>query len=573
MHSLRLLFCLAQLLCLTALHAQTRFDYFLLEAERLRTNGQFSSATELYQHCLELRPEAPEANYGMAIMQMLLRNDSIGISLLERACAVDSCNPWYLTTLATVYLEDRNVEAVVPVLERLARIKPRRNDVHEQLAYLYHTQGDTEKAIESLNHIEMNDGVSVNLSVEKARMYLHIGDSAKAFNEMQALCDEYPYDMNCFVLSGNIHDEAGDTAQALALYRYVQEREPSNEYMQQALLRHLISCGKQDEYRHARDSILFSSQTSSSMRITVTRAFLSDARHDSLSYHQVLAVLDSMLMLTQNDVSLLELKAGYQASTDSCDEKEFNQTMKDILEVEPNHKLALEQLLTYYGRNDSLAALEDICRKGVNYYPESLPYHYYLGIALVQQNKQDDAKNILRQGLNSRDEEATELLISDVFSLLGDITYAPLHEAEAFACYDSALVYNPDNVPVLNNYAYYLSLHYMRLDEAEEMSYRTVRAEPKNKTYLDTYAWILFIKDDFTGAKHYIDQVVDPAAEDKDILENLEFSGVVLEHAGDIYARNGQMEQAIRYWKLALKKDSTGTELLKRKVKEKRYIK
>ena len=32
------------------------------------------------------------------------------------------------------------------------------------------------------------------------------------------------------------------------------------------------------------------------------------------------------------------------------------------------------------------------------------------------------------------------------------------------------------------------------LDKAEEMSYKTVKAEPNNSTYLDTYAWILFVK-------------------------------------------------------------------------------
>ena len=39
------------------------------------------------------------------------------------------------------------------------------------------------------------------------------------------------------------------------------------------------------------------------------------------------------------------------------------------------------------------------------------------------------------------------------------------------------------------------------LDKAEEMSYKTVKAEPNNSTYLDTYAWILFVKGNYAEAR------------------------------------------------------------------------
>ena len=80
--------------------------------------------------------------------------------------------------------------------------------------------------------------------------------------------------------------------------------------------------------------------------------------------------------------------------------------------------------------------------------------------------------------------------------------------AEAYAAYDSSLVYNPDNIGTLNNYAYFLSVERKDLDKAEEMSYRTVKAEPDNETYLDTYAWILFEKGRYTEARIYIEQTL-----------------------------------------------------------------
>ena len=40
------------------------------------------------------------------------------------------------------------------------------------------------------------------------------------------------------------------------------------------------------------------------------------------------------------------------------------------------------------------------------------------------------------------------------------------------------------------------------------MSYKTIKAEPANATFLDTYAWILFVQGRFEDAKIYIDETL-----------------------------------------------------------------
>ena len=119
---------------------------------------------------------------------------------------------------------------------------------------------------------------------------------------------------------------------------------------------------------------------------------------------------------------------------------------------------------------------------------------------------------------------------------------------EAYAAYDSALVYNPSNIGALNNYAYYLSVERRDLDKAEEMSYKTVKAEPNNATYLDTYAWILFEKGNYAEARIYIDNAMKSEGGDK--------SDVIVEHCGDIYYMTGDVDGALTYWKKALEMGS-----------------
>ena len=50
-------------------------------------------------------------------------------------------------------------------------------------------------------------------------------------------------------------------------------------------------------------------------------------------------------------------------------------------------------------------------------------------------------------------------------------------------------------------------------------------------------------------------------------------SSVIIEHAGDIYYKNGEPETAISYWKKALEGEPENRDLLERKIREKKYIK
>ena len=149
---------------------------------------------------------------------------------------------------------------------------------------------------------------------------------------------------------------------------------------------------------------------------------------------------------------------------------------------------------------------------------------------------------------------------------MGDILHQKGMEKEAFEAYDSCLVWKEDNIGCLNNYAYYLSVKGIRLDDAEKMSFRTIKAEPKNATYLDTYAWILFMQKRYDEAKTYIDQT----------LENdTTPSAVLFEHAGDIYYHVGEKEKALEYWQEALEQsdESDGRQqILTRKIKLKKYL-
>ena len=73
--------------------AQTRFDYFYLEAEKYRLAEDFTTAAELYQHCLDINPDAAEAMYNLGLIHLYMREDTLGLPLLKRATELAPDNP------------------------------------------------------------------------------------------------------------------------------------------------------------------------------------------------------------------------------------------------------------------------------------------------------------------------------------------------------------------------------------------------------------------------------------------------------------------------------------------------
>ena len=195
-----------------------------------------------------------------------------------------------------------------------------------------------------------------------------------------------------------------------------------------------------------------------------------------------------------------------------------------------------------------------------------MAFYYYQGIAYYKREQLDKALSSFQNGIGVITDESDPVIVSDFYAVMGDILHQKGLAKEAFAAYDSCLQWKDDNIGCLNNYAYYLSERGERLDTAEEMSFKTVKAEPKNATYLDTYAWILFMQKRYSEAKIYIDQALQNMGEDAPGNE------VIIEHAGDIYALNKDLDRALSLWRDAQQKKPEDL-LLQKKIKLKKYIK
>jgi tetratricopeptide (TPR) repeat protein len=250
----------------------------------------------------------------------------------------------------------------------------------------------------------------------------------------------------------------------------------------------------------------------------------------------------------------------------------ISRVLEQVLQVAPDNAAARLQLVSYAWQAENMDRIISLCKDARQYNPDEMAFYYYQGIAYYKQEQLDDALDAFQNGISVINQQSDTEIVSDFYAVMGDILHQKGLDKEAFAAYDSCLTWKDDNYGCLNNYAYYLSEKELHLDKAEQMSYRAIKAEPKNATYLDTYAWILFKEGRYAEAKIYIDQTLQCDSDS---------SAVLLEHAGDIYYHTGDHERALAYWQQALAKASPKPEpgsedrrqILTRKIKLKKYLK
>ena len=540
---------------------QRKYDYFFLEAMRMKGKNEYDAAFGLLQHCLDINPTASSALYEISQYYMFLRQVPQGQVALEQAVAFVPDNYWYSQGLVSLYQQQNELDKAAALLEKMVTRFPSKQDPLFSLLDIYSRQEKYNDVISTLNRLEKRLGKNEQLSMEKFRIYLQMKDDKKAFQEIESLVQEYPMDMRYQVILGDVYLQNGKKQEAYDAYQKVLAVEPDNPMALFSMASYYEQTGQKELYQQQLDTLLLNKKVTSDTKISVMRQVIAENEQSSAKDStQVIALFDRMMKQDMDDPQIPMLYSQYLLSKNM--EQEAVPVLEQVVDLDPTNKAARLMLVSAAVKKEDYKQIIKVCEPGIEATPDALELYYYLAIAYHQAEQGDSVLSVCNRALEHITPDTRKEVISDFYSIMGDIYHTKKQMTEAYAAYDSALVYNPSNIGALNNYAYYLSVERRDLDKAEEMSYKTVKAEPNNSTYLDTYAWILFEKGNYAEARIYIDNAMKNDGEKSD---------VIVEHCGDIYFMTGDVEGALKYWKKALEMGSE-SKTLKQKIEKKKYI-
>ena len=539
-----------------------KYKYFYAESITQLQKGNYDAAFDLLKHCIELNPYAAEAYYGLTPLYAEMGMDTLALENMEKAVSLRPDNVTYQERLAQTYLGTKQWDKAINTYERIMSYSPTRTDVLGILIQLYGQNKDYDNIIRCLDRVENIEGASEQTALSKMHIYSLKGEKDKELQVLEDLVKKHPNDMNYRVMKGNWLIQNGMHEEAFEEYQFALRQDPKHVAARLSLLDYYRTLDKDSLANALQEDILESPEIPTSDKVMLVRKVVAENEQNGADSTQVLDLFNRVLSKPQHSADMTAMYAAY-LQMKNFPQDSINTVYYQALKIEPDNasvRLALIQSLWKEQNFDEIIRLS---KEATQYNPDEMAFYYFLGVCYFQKGNNDASLDALRRGVSQINSKSNKEFVSDFYAIMGDILHEKGKSTEAYAAYDSCLQWKPDNISCLNNYAYFLSEEDKDLDKAEQMSKKTIDEEPENPTYLDTYAWILFKQQRYEEAQKYIDKVLELSPSP---------DATLLEHAGDIYSKTGNTKEAVAFWKKALEGKSKNAKLIRKKIKQRKYL-
>ena len=516
---------------------ERKFDYFYYEGLKLKTAEKYDASFEMFRRCLEIDSTSSVALFELSSYYIQLLNQTEkAVPLMKKAILYSPDNQDYRSMLATLLFNLDMFGEAADEYEILTEVFPDKPELNYYLAESYSRMGEIGKAIDTFDALENVIGMYEALSMQKFQLYMMLNEQDNAFDEIKKLADKFPMESRYPIILGDLYLRQNDNSQALKNYQKAYEIDPESPYYCVSMANYYEITGQRDSAELQINLALVNNRLDIQTKFGILVRYIGQLEQSKQDVESANGLFHTLLEQHPDESQLKLVYGEFLYTQDKIDEARFQ--IQLVTEMEPENMDAWMQLLRLSFDTRDFDGVIRICKKCIEIFPETMEFYYYLGIAYYQKKEFQSALDTYSAAI-SVIPESNRPLISEFYGQKGD-TYFKMRETDkAFNAYEEALKYNDKNTGVLNNYAYYLSLLKQDLSKAERMSSQTIRMEPNNATYLDTYAWIFFIQGDYMLAKMYIEQAI---AKDRN------GSSEIVDHYGDILYLFGEKEKAVEQW-------------------------
>lgn len=499
--------------------------------------GDMYQARDYFQRVVSGNKDNDAAFYYLAQIAGYAGEWDESAAYLQKALKLQPGNYWYRLQEAKLAVASGKTEEAESLYEILWKDHPGKIELLYDLIGLYMNNHKTDRALGLLDTLEDRDGVSESSLLLRFNLLME-SDREAAVKMLHDHARNNPTP-RVLSISGDLEAGNGQTDQANDYYQRALEMDPI--FMPAVF-------GLAETYRMKRQFDLYFEN------INVFLAYPDiEARMKTDYLKQILDVrgfvatfqpqVDTLFLSTRSahpaDSALAYVYAGYLIQTQRP--AQAREVITENLGHYQHDYQAWYQTLgvIYYLKEWPL--LCEYGARALDVFRDDVDFSSLYGLALWQTGKLEEAIARFELILKLLKKGDTKNKVQTM-SLLGDLYHEKGDWERSFRMYEEVLRLDRENLPVLNNYAYYLSLRGEKLEKALSMSRITIDKESNNSTYLDTYGWILHLLGRSAEAKTIFRQALAYGGKE---------SAEILNHYGDVLNALNEPLMAIVYWQQA----------------------
>jgi len=532
------------------------FQYIFYEANQYFLEGNNKLAISLFNDCLKIDPKSSVSYYKLSEIYKQINEPILAQKYAELAVLYNPDNIWYQQLVGELYSLNNENDKAEEVFKKLIKINPDNINFYLYLADIYIKKEDYNNAIKISDKIEDKFGISENITLKKSKLYLAQNKKKEALKELIKLSEAFPEEINYKLYIAEFYLDIKDFDNAIKEYNNILKKYPDEGYP----LLGLANCYLEKHNTELFQKYLLLAFDSNKMPVDLKYNILSSMLKDRNQYEKefIYKLSEKLYNKYPNNIDVILIYTTIKL--EQKDDKLSRKLLIQVVEKRKDNYEVWKQLIFLDYQFKSWDTLYNHSSEAITYFPNQVLLYYFKGFSAFQTQDYQTAINSLTFGLKLITKD--DPMRFDFITYIGESYYKLNEKEKAYKYFDDLLKIDSNNTMILNNYAYYLSLDNINLSKAEKMSKITIQREPKNPTYLDTYAWILFKQNKNKEALIFIKQAVT-----NDTL----ISDVVLEHYGDILYKNNEIDKAVEQW-IKAREIGEGSGLLDKKINEKKLF-
>ena len=515
-----------------------KFNSHLFNALKEKSLENYEQALDQFQKCIKIDDKQAITFYESALINKGLGNLNLATEQAKISTELEANNRWYQLNYAEVLFSNQDFNSASVEYKKLLLKEPGNKELYFLLADTYIYDNDFMKAIEVYDDLEKIKGVDKMVSVQKHKLYMQLEKKKYAIKELKNLLEKFPNDVEALEMLSEVYLLNDEKEKAFDIFKQLAIIAPENGRIHLTLA---------DYYREQGDNMksfeeLKLAFKSIKLGIDVKIRILA-------SYFQLLVVNDIMKEQAYTLAKLLmeihpnEVKPHAVYADILYTDNRFTEAKEQyliVLEKDKTKSQVWSQVLFIQAEQSDFEGMLNTSEEALNYFATDPLFYYFNGVASKWFKNYDGAINSLIVGVEFVLDN--KMLLLEFYSSLADSYHAIKEHKLSDEYYEKSLEIDSNNVLILNNYAYYLSVRKIKLEKAKKMSYKCNELEKDNGTYQDTYAWVLYELKEYEEAKEWMEKALKNGG-DK--------SAVVVEHYGDILYQLGDVKGAVFEWEKA----------------------
>lgn len=533
---------------------KTKFTFDFIEGCKERMKGNIENAESLFKECLKIDPSSTAVKYELGNIYRFNGLYDNALKFGKECANEDPKNEWYQLLYIECLHNKREFEQAADIYSRLIKNYPNRSEFYEGLAAEYMYSGNYEKSFKVYDEIEKKFGQNEAFTLNKIKLLRQLKKNNEVEAEMKKLIQTNKSEARYYTYLAEFYQETNQNEKAMATYQEILKVDPKNPMVHLALADYYKSQDDKENF-YIEIKIAFENpdlDIDTKVKILTSYYELSDV--NALYKEQSMELLDITLKLHPSSAEAHSIYGDFLLKDKKL--KEAKEEYIKATQIDKSRYALWQQLLFVDAELNDYVAMEPHSAEAMELFPNNPIPYYFNGIANIQLKKYDLAVRVLEDGIEFV--YNNKPLLIDYYTNLGNAYYYLKDYIKSDKTFDDGLKVDPDNDFILNNYAYFLSLRKEKLEKAEKFSRRSNELKPNNRSYIDTYGWILYQQGKYKEAEEWLSRAV-----------KLGQKSSISEHYGDVLYKLDRKEEAFKYWQEA-KVAGGGSEFLDKKISDKK---